>query len=108
VNKQKIIEDFEQKHMKQVKNSFHCDIVCSLGGKSCYVGNILKGQCICSYGKFLILNYSAFLGRKKWGCLTGVDCIRQEFFHDSSSERLCKNVNMFTNEAGIFVTAVGR
>jgi hypothetical protein len=46
MNKWKIIEDFEQKHMKQVKNSFHCDIVCVLGGKSCYVGNILKGQYI--------------------------------------------------------------
>ena len=44
VNKWKIIEDFEQKRMKQVKNSFRCGIVCSLGGKSCYVGNILKGQ----------------------------------------------------------------
>ena len=62
----------------------------------------------CVYGKFLILNYSAFLGRKKWGCLTGVDCIRQEFFHDLSSEELCKNVNVFTNEAGIFMTAGGR
>jgi hypothetical protein len=71
------------------------------------VGSILKGQYMCSNGKFLILNYSA-LGRKKWGCLTGVDCIRQEFFHDSSSEKLCKIANMFTNEAGIFMTAMGR
>ena len=62
----------------------------------------------CAYGKFLILNYSASLGRKKWGCLTGVDCIRQKFFYDLSSEKLRKNVNMFTNEAGNFMTAVGR
>lgn len=42
MNKWKIIEDFEQKHMKQAKNSFHYDIVCFLGEKSCYVGNIIK------------------------------------------------------------------
>jgi len=46
MNKWKIIEHFEQKVMKLVKNSFHYDIVCFLGGKSCYVGNILKGQYI--------------------------------------------------------------
>jgi len=61
----------------------------------------------CVYGKFLLLNYSAFLRQKKWGCLTHVDCIRQEFFNDLSSEKLCKNVNMFTNEAGNFMTAMG-
>lgn len=71
-------------------------------------GNISKGQYICSYGKFLVLNYCAFLGRKKWECLTVVDCIRQEFFHDLSSEKLCKNGNMFTNGAGVFMSAVGR
>jgi hypothetical protein len=52
MNKLKIIEDFEQKRMKQVKNSFHYDIVCFLGDKSCYVGNILKGQYICYMGCF--------------------------------------------------------
>jgi hypothetical protein len=39
VNKWKIIEDIEQKLMKQVENSFHYDIVCFLGEKPCYVGN---------------------------------------------------------------------
>jgi len=104
VNKWKIIEDFEQKHKKLVKNSFHYNIVCFLGGKSCYVGNILKGQYvyIILYGKFLILNYAPFLGRKKWGCLTGVHCMRQEFFHDSSSEKIYKNVNMFMNEGDFY------
>jgi hypothetical protein len=44
MNKWEIVEEFEQKHMKQVKNSFRYNIVCFLGEKSCYVGNILKGQ----------------------------------------------------------------
>jgi len=32
--------------MKQAKNSFHYDIVCFLGEKSCYVGNIIKDNYI--------------------------------------------------------------
>jgi hypothetical protein len=52
MNKWKIIEDFEQKHMKQVKNSFHYYIVCFLGEKFCYVENILKDNVYVYMGSF--------------------------------------------------------
>jgi hypothetical protein len=40
------INDFEQKHMKQVKNSLHCDSVCFLGGNSYYVNMFTNGAWI--------------------------------------------------------------